>query len=208
MTLSVIGAGFGRTGTLSIKTALETLGLGTCHHMEAVFTQPAQPSYWRAAVDGQPVYWDEVFAGYRSAVDWPSAHFWHELSAHYPQAKILLSVRPEKSWWNSFSGTIKKLLDMRESIPDDYVREILDMAYEMIAVQTFGGAMDDERQVLAAFQRRIDEVTERIPSARLLVYDVAEGWEPLCRFLGLPSPAEPFPHVNNHEEFWQTFGGN
>lgn len=97
---------------------------------------------------------------------------------------------------------------MRDSIADEHLRSILDMAYRLIAEQTFGGAMDDRQQVPAAFQRRIDEVTARIPPARLLVYDVVEGWELLCGFLGLPPPGEPFPHVNNHEEFWQTFGGN
>ena len=206
MTLSVIGAGFGRTGTLSIKTALENLEFGPCHHMEEVFTKPGQLPFWRAAVAGEKVDWDAVFAGYSSAIDWPSTHFWRELSDYYPDAKILLSLRPPETWWKSFSGTIKKLLEIRNSVPDEYIRSVLDMAYEMIALQTFGGSMDDEAIVMAAYQKRIDEVTEAIPAERLLIFDVTEGWTPLCKFLHQPVPDEDFPKINSAEEFWKTFG--
>lgn len=207
MTLKVIGAGFGRTGTLSIKMALEILGLGPCHHMEEVFTQPSQPPYWRAAVDGRLPRWDEVFSGYRSSIDWPSTHYWRELAAFYPGAKVLLSVRPAERWYDSFSGTIQKLLENRDSVPNENVRSILDWASEMIAKQTFGDNMQDRDAVIEAYQRRIDEVTAAIPADRLLVFDVTEGWAPLCRFLELPIPQAEFPRVNNHDEFWQTFGG-
>ncbi len=136
MTLSVIGAGFGRTGTMSTKLALEILGHGPCHHMEEVFTNPEQLPHWRAAVDGHPVDWDQALAGYHSAIDWPSTHYWRELADYYPDAKILLSVRPAEVWWNSFSDTIAKFLENRDSVPDKYVRSILDMAHKMITEQT------------------------------------------------------------------------
>lgn len=207
MTLSVIGAGFGRTGTLSTKVALETLGLGPCHHMEEVFVNPAQLPYWRAAMNGEAVDWGEVFSGFAAAVDWPSTHFWRELAAYYPQAKILLNVRPPEIWCNSFFTTIKKLLETKDAIADDYVRSILDMAYKMIAEETFGNSMHDRQRLLAAYQQRIDEVTASIAPERLLVFDVAEGWEPLCRFLERPVPDVEFPRTNNQQEFWQTFGG-
>ena len=207
MTLKVIGAGFGRTGTLSIKMALETLGLGPCHHMEEVFTRSSQPAFWRAAVDGRLPDWDEVFNGYHASIDWPSTHYWRELAAFYPQAKILLSVRPAERWADSFAGTIARLLEGRHSVPDAGVRSILDWAYDMIAKQTFGDNLHDRGAVIAAYQRRIDEVTAEIPADRLLVFDVTEGWGPLCGFLELPIPQEEFPRVNNHDEFWQTFGG-
>lgn len=208
MTLSLIGAGFGRTGTKSTKLALETLGYGPCHHMEEVFTNQDQLPHWRAAVDEQAVDWERAFAGYRSAIDWPSTHYWRELADYYPQAKVLLSVRPAEVWWNSFSGTIAKLLEIRESVPDDYVRSILDMANKMIAEQTFGNEMRDKKSALIAFQKRIDDVSQAIPAERLLVFDVAQGWEPLCEFLDLPVPREDFPKTNSREEFWETFGGN
>ena len=208
MTLSVIGAGFGRTGTLSLKVALETLNLGPCHHMEEVFTNPGQLPFWKAAIDGKDMDWDQVFAGFSSTVDWPSTHYWRELSEHYPQARVLLSVRPVEIWCKSFAATIRKLLEMKDSIPDEYVRSILDMAYQMIAVETFDDAMHDEDRLRAAFQQRIDEVTASIDSERQLVFDVAEGWGPLCRFLDRPVPDVEFPNINNQEEFCKTFGGS
>ncbi len=208
MTLSVIGAGFGRTGSMSTKLALETLGLGLCHHMEEVFVNPEQLPHWRAAVDGQPVDWDQAFAGYHSAVDWPSTHYWRELADYYPDAKILLSVRPAEVWWNSFSGTIAKLLEIRDSVPDKYVRSILDMANKMITEQTFANGMHDKKSALITYQKRIDDVTRVIPSRRLLMFDVAQGWKPLCEFLELPVPDAAFPKTYVRDEFWKTLGGN
>ena len=207
MTLSVIGAGFGRTGTLSTKLALETLGLGPCHHMEEVFTHPEQLPYWRAAIDGQPVDWEQAFAGYHSTIDWPSTHYWRQLADYFPDAKILLGVRPAEVWWNSFEKTIAKLLEIRQSIPDEYVRSFLDMANKMITEQTFGNQMHDKKSALIAYQQRIDDVTRAIAAERLLVFDVAQGWEPLCEFFDRPIPQEEFPKTNSRDEFWKTFGG-
>ena len=103
MALEVIGAGFGRTGTESMKQALEILGLGPCHHMREVMSNPAQLALWRAAARGELPDWDEAFAGYRSAVDWPSAYFWRAVCAHYPEAKVLLTGRSAESWYESMS---------------------------------------------------------------------------------------------------------
>lgn len=208
MALSVIGAGFGRTGTLSIKMALEHLGLGPCHHMEEVFENPAQLPFWQAAADGQAVDWDEVFTDYHASIDWPSAHYWRQLAEFYPDAKVLLSVRPVERWWSSFSSTIKKILEIRETIPVEYPRAVSDMGYKIIAEQTFAGAMDDKTAVLAAFQKRIEEVRQTIPAERLLIFDVTEGWLPLCNFLNLPVPDIEFPRSNSKDEFWASFGND
>ena len=207
MALSVIGAGFGRTGTMSIKMALEHLGLGPCHHMEEVFGNPAQLPNWLAAAQGQQVDWDDVFTGYGSAVDWPSAHYWRELAEVYPNSKILLSVRPAERWWESFSGTIKKILEIRDTIPEEYPRSVANMGYKIIAEQTFSNAMDDKAKVLSAFQKRIEDVKQAIPAERLLIFDVSEGWAPLCKFLNLPVPDGEFPRSNSKSEFWDDFGG-
>lgn len=207
MALSVIGAGFGRTGTMSIKMALEHLGLGPCHHMEEVFGNPAQLPNWLAAAKGQQVDWDDVFTGYGSAVDWPSAHYWRELAEVYPNSKILLSVRPAERWWESFSGTIKKILEIRDTIPEEYPRSVANMGYKIIAEQTFSNAMDDKAKVLSAFQKRIEDVKQAIPAERLLIFDVSEGWAPLCKFLNLPVPDGEFPRSNSKGEFWEDFGG-
>jgi hypothetical protein len=207
MPLSVIGAGFGRTGTMSIKMALEQLGLGPCHHMEEVFANPAQLPHWLAAADGQKVDWDEVFIGYNSTIDWPSAHYWRDLANVYPDSKILLSVRSTNRWWESFSGTIKTILQNKDSIPDEHPRSVINMAYKIIVEQTFGGALNDKAVVLSEYQKRIDDVKQAIPADRLLIFDVTEGWAPLCEFLNLPIPDGDFPRSNSRDEFWEVFGG-
>ena len=206
MALSVIGAGFGRTGTLSIKMALEHLGLGPCHHMVDVFANPEQLPHWQAAADGQPVDWDEVFAGYTAATGWPSAHYWRELADKYPNSRILLSVRPAEHWWKSFSNTIGTMLEIRSAVSNEYFRSATAMAHKIIAEQTFGSAMNDKTAALFALQKRIDEVRHAIPSERLLIFDVLDGWEPLCKFLNLPVPDSDFPCRNSKNEFLNAFG--
>src|SRR5271168_2365452 len=117
MTLEVIGSGFGRTGTMSLKRALDQLGFGPCHHMEEVFANPGQVPHWQALAAGQAVDWNLVFAGYRSQVDWPGAHYWRELAAAYPRAKVIHTERPEQLWWKSFSATIAVVLGSYQDMP-------------------------------------------------------------------------------------------
>ena len=207
MSLSVINAGFGRTGTMSIKMALEKLGLGPCHHMEEVIKNPSQLSHWEKAANGEEVNWDDVFQGYKSAVDWPSAHYWKELAEFYPESKVLLSVRPAELWWDSYSSTIEKLLKMKDEITEEYPRSVMTMADKIITQQTFGNSSENKDLVLAAFQNRINEVKDVIPENRLLIYQVTDGWLPLCDFLGVPIPKCDFPRSNNKVEFWEVFGG-
>src|SRR4051812_27675108 len=202
MPLSVIGAGLGRTGTLSLKLALERLGLGLCHHMREVFRHPRLLRHWQDAAAGRPVAWEEVFAGYRSTIDWPSTHFWRELAAAYPEAKIVLTVRPEAAWWASFSRTIPLLLRRQTEVSDPHVRGVLAMATAIVVEQTMGGRPDDEATALACYRRRVLEVIAEVVPEHLLVFDVAEGWAPLCGFLGLPLPDGPLPRTNSLEEFW------
>ncbi len=205
MTLSVIGAGFGRTGTNSIKKALEQLGLGPCHHMEEVFENRAQLPHWQLAADGQTVNWEEVFEGYHSTIDWPSAHYWRELAAYYPEAKVLLSVRPFERWWSSFTGTIKQVLENKDTITDEHTRAVASMAYTIIAEDTFSGMMSDKDTAYLAYQKRIDDVKQAISADRLLIFDVSEGWGPLCAFLNLPEPQVDFPRSNSTVDFNESF---
>jgi hypothetical protein len=204
--LAVIGSGFGRTGTASLKRALETLGFGPCHHMEEVMAHPEQVAHWQAYVAGEPVQWDEVFNGYRSQVDWPGANVWRELAQAYPDAKVIHSVRPEEAWWKSFSATIGKFFTIYKGMPmPPHVAAMLDAMHVAIVQRTLGGEPTDRERVLAAYRRRTEEVRAALPPDRLLVFDVAEGWAPLCAFLDVPVPDEPFPRVNSAEEFWQFF---
>lgn len=196
MALQLIGAGFGRTGTESMKRALEQLGLGPCHHMTEVLADPKQRTQWRAAAHGETVDWDEVLAGYRSAVDWPSAFFWRELSAQYPQAKILLTVRDPADWYRSFSNTILAAIGDRS--PDE-------LGPKLIGERVFGGRGADRDHAIAVYERNIAEVQAAFPPDRLLTYHVGDGWEPLCRFLALPVPDTPFPRTNSTAEFNKAF---
>jgi hypothetical protein len=206
--LLVIGSGFGRTGTKSLKVALEQLGFGPCHHMHENIERPELVSHWQNVAAGKPVDWKEVFAGYRSQVDWPGAHVWRELSAAFPDAKVIHSVRPEDVWWNSFSKTIGKLgITYQQMQLPPHIRNMTDAAFEMIGKQTFDGKMADRNAALAVYNLRTRQVREAIPPERLLVFDVAEGWEPLCRFLNVPVPNRPFPHLNLRADFWEALGG-
>ena len=201
MGLKIVGAGFGRTGTNSLKLALEQLGFGPCHHMFEVADHPEQLPYWQAAARGDLPDWDALFADYGSCIDWPAARYWREIAAHYPDAKVLLSVRPAEKWIKSVHATIyPAMFERGEAVPAE-TRARRDMAYEIIVEQTFGGRLDDAEHAMATFRAHTAEVRAVIAPKRLLVYDVAEGWEPLCEFLGVAMPDGPFPRINSSEEF-------
>ncbi len=205
MTLDVIGAGVGRTGTYSLKLAINQLGFGPCHHMEEVLiNRPTQVPLWAAASKGNPD-WAAIFKGYRSAVDWPTAGFFRELHRAYPNAKFILTDRRTESWVESFSQTIYKLLGAVDHAPPD-MREWLHMAKSVIARTGFPDGLDISG-LTRAFEAHIAAVKAAIPARQLLVYDVKEGWGPLCAFLGVPEPAEPFPRTNNRAEFWDRVSG-
>jgi len=201
MSLKVVGSGFGRTGTLSLKLALEELGFGPCHHMSELSQNPDQLPYWRQAAVGHLPDWNEVFAGYASCVDWPAARFWREIADHYPDAKVLHSVRPAETWFGSVQATIYPRMCGWPDAPAGRRRDNMEMARRLIVEQTFGGRLDDRDHALAVFRAHTDEVRRTIAPQRLLVFDVAEGWEPLCRFLDVPVPATDFPRSNTTAEY-------
>jgi hypothetical protein len=201
MTLKVIGAGLGRTGTLTLKAALEQLGLGPCHHMVEVFAYMEQADFWRRAAEGESVDWEEIYANYPATVDWPSCHFWRQLSDRYPDAKMLLTVRDPERWWESMSETIVKAMRAGAADPDAGRRQAMRFAELIISEQAFAGDYSRENAI-AAFNRHNAAVRAAIPAERLLVYEVSQGWAPLCAFLGVPVPDTPFPRTNSREEFW------
>jgi hypothetical protein len=207
MTLKVIGSGFGRTGTMSTKTALEQLGFGPCHHMIEVMNNPAQPAHWKAVAVGEQVDWNEVFAGYEAQVDWPGAHVWEKTAAAFPEAHVLHTERPEADWWNSFSVTIGKFFTLYETLPlPPHIRDISDVMTGSFMKETFSDHTDRD-QAIAAYRRNNEKVRAKIPADRLLIFNVADGWAPLCRFLDVPVPATPFPRSHPRDEFWAHFGG-
>lgn len=208
MGLKVIGSGFGRTGTKSLKEALEILGFGPCHHMYEVLDNLDQVPTWNALAHGESRDWEAVFDGYSSQVDWPGAHYWQQTMSAFPDAKIVHSIRPAEKWWASFDKTIGKLLESypQMDLPPP-VREILDMNRTFIGEATFGGKFRERDVAIAAFEKRTADVRNAVPADRLLVFDVAQGWEPLCAFLEVPAPNEPFPHHNLRGDFWEILGG-
>jgi hypothetical protein len=196
MGLSVIGAGFGRTGTMSLKLALEQLGFGPCYHMIEVIKEPAVRSRpWEAAADGQKVDWEAVFDGFASCVDWPGATFYRQLADAYPDAKVILTVRDPESWYRSTQATIFAR-PMPENADDPWGR----MVGKVIG-RLFDHRMRDHDRLIAEFNRHNDEVRRAISADRLLVYEIAEGWAPLCAFLGVDVPDGPMPKANTTEEF-------
>ena len=198
MALKVVGAGFGRTGTLSLKTALEKLGFGPCYHMMEVFPRPEHVGMWHRLAFENQIDWEALFAGFQATVDWPSARWWREIADHYPNAKVLLSVRDPEAWYKSMIETIYQ--PMKSSAPDD-APELLRMQNQMVRKailgETFDNRFEDKAHALEVFARHTQEVRDAIAPSRLLVFDVREGWAPLCRFLDVPIPDEPFPRLND-----------
>lgn len=193
MTLKVIGTGFGRTGTESMREALGILGFGPCHHMHEVIAHEHQKQMWRAKVQGAPLSWDEIFEGYNSCVDWPSAYYWRDLIAAYPQAKVILTHRSAESWWASFEKTI--LAGLSKST------DPLSLGLALIRDKVFGGKMDDKAHAMACYEANVKAVRDTVPAARLLVHEIGDGWGPLCAHLGVPVPAVDYPSSNNAEAF-------
>lgn len=200
MTLQVISAGFGRTGTMSLKIALETLGFGPCHHMEEVVANgPTQVPLWEAALAGTPDF-SAIYNGYNSAVDWPTAAFWKELADAYPDAKIILSSRSAESWYNSFSETLLATVQDTENWPAP-ARPWFEMATKVLK-RSLGDDWSRDA-VMAAFNVQEARVKAALSPERLLVHAAKDGWEPLCQFLGCDVPAEPYPRTNSKEEFFE-----
>ena len=201
MTLKVIGAGLGRTGTASLKVALEQLLGGRCYHMSECFGNPANPPLWLEAAHGRPD-WDAIFKDYVATVDYPACGFWRQLADRYPEAKVLLTVRDPDRWFES----------TRETILSEGIRELVamtpDQAFFNEAVfKDYVGHFGDRAFITDYFRRHNEAVIAAIPKERLLVYEVEQGWGPLCAFLGLPEPATPFPHVNTRTDFEAMMAG-
>jgi hypothetical protein len=200
MTLRIVGAGLGRTGTLSLKLALEKLLAAPCYHMMELFVHPEHVVPWHAAARGDMPDWNALFAGYAAAVDWPAAAFWPEISAAFPDAIVLLSVRDPESWWHSASTTI--FPKSKEQVGTEWHAMV-----EAIFATRFTAELENRQACIDAFTRHNARVRESVPAQRLLEWKAADGWPPLCNALGLPIPPEPFPRVNTKEEFLNRHSG-
>lgn len=195
MTLAVIGAGLGRTATFSLKFALEHLGFGPCYHMSEVFAGARRNvPLWLDVVAGRPD-WDTIFDGFHSTTDYPACTYWRELAEHYPRAKVILTVRDADSWFESVSETI-----FSDAMQGNLKGTPIGAMMQGVIFDAFGDKIGDRAFMTDWFVRRNAEVMEALSPERLLVFSPKEGWEPLCAFLGVPVPAEPFPRVNSRDE--------
>ena len=206
MALKLIGAGFGRTGTLSLKGALEELGFGKCYHMRETFANAGDAAIWQAAAEGKPVDWDALLEDYQATVDWPGCTFYRTLMERYPDAKVLLNVRDPEAWYKSASDTIYRASRPRfpRSLVPFFVpplRRLIRVTEAVIWQKTFNNRFEDKAYALKVFNDHVEEVKRVVPAERLLVYEVKEGWNPLCAFLGVPVPDKPFPRLNDSASF-------
>jgi hypothetical protein len=203
MSLRVVGAGVGRTGTHSLKLALERLLGGPCYHMLEVFQHPDHVPVWHRAVLGDMPDWNAFLAGFVATVDWPAASFWRELSAANPDAVVLLSVRDDaEQWWQSADQTIFEVT-RRDAPPE--LAEWHQMWVDLARTR-FTSQLEDREAAITAYERHNAEVRATAPPDRLVEWHPSDGWEPICTALGLAVPDEPFPHVNTTADFRAMVG--
>ncbi|WP_324751801.1 sulfotransferase family protein [Roseovarius sp. Pro17] len=195
MTLKVIGAGFGRTGTASLKVALEALFKAPCYHMSEVLGNAGHIDQWLDAATGKPD-WNSIFGNYVATVDFPAANYWRELADAYPQAKIILSVRDADSWFQSTQKTI-----FSKSLQTLYAGTKWGRMIKATIDDRLGCDINDGDAAIAAFHAHNARVTDAFGPERLLTFEAKDGWAPLCQFLDMPVPDEAFPHINSKEEF-------
>ncbi len=209
MALTVIGAGFGRTGTNSLKIALEILESQPCHHMREVFPSENQINWFHNKANGEFINWDEVFENFGSAVDWPSSAYYRELAEYYPESKVILSVRNPDKWYDSTKETIYFI---STAVPkwilffSSKKRRIYEMIQNTIWQGVFDGKFEDRDYAIAVFNNHVKAVKSSIPEDRLLIHEAKDGWKPLCEFLGKPIPDESYPRVNEAKDFKKQIG--
>ena len=201
MDMDVIGAGFGRTGTLSLKIALEMLGRGPCLHMLPLLDDPERAALFARAAEGDLSSLDKALEGHRSTVDWPGTYFWRELIERHPDAKVVLTVRDPQKWYDSAHSTIFQAAQSAPREGDDSVTAGLAMIRSLIWEGTFGGRFADREHAVRVFTEHNEAVRRAVPADRLLEFEVAQGWQPLCDFLGVPVPDAPFPRANDSATF-------
>ena len=199
MTLKVVGAGLGRTGTLSLKLALEHIGLGPCYHMSEMLSQiRSHLPLWVESAKGNP-QWDTIFANYQSSTDYPGCMFWRDLVTKYPDAKVILSTRDADKWFESGAATVFSPEHRAQFEGNPQMAEF----FQLTVFGDLGDSLGDRARMVDYFNRWNQAVIDEVSPDKLLVYRAGDGWEPLCEFLGVPVPAEPYPRVNSREEMTQ-----
>jgi hypothetical protein len=211
--MKVIGAGFGRTGTMTLKAALEELGVGPCYHMiEVLWGDTSRLPLWQAAANGEDVDWQAVFAGFEATVDWPGCTFYEPLMEVFPEAKVLLTVRDPDAWYESAKNSIYASLiagrkgELKGGTNTPPSPEAFAMISALIWEGTFHGRFEDRAYAIEVFNRHNEDVRRKVPAERLVVHEVKEGWQPLAEMLGVEAPDTPFPRLNDKEAFREMVG--
>lgn len=218
MAIQIIGAGFPRTGTTSLKRAVEILGFTKCYHMKELLVNPDMLPYWQELEETGNTDWDTLYEGYMGSVDFPCYPFYKEHLKRYPEAKVILTVRPFESWYNSLYNTVwqagpqnlqEKLQMMARMAFNPRLRKAIKcikFVRRYLWEKQFQGNFEDKSFVEDIFRDHLEAVKAYVPAHQLLVYDIRDGWEPLCQFLGIPVPKEPLPHLNKKEDFKSMLG--
>ncbi|ADD41821.1 sulfotransferase family protein [Stackebrandtia nassauensis] len=193
--LTVIGASFGRTGTASVRFALEQLGFGPCHHIRHLFASDRHARDWLRVAEGEPADWHRLLFGFAATIAWPASCYWRELAEANPSAKVLLVHRDPSDWYASVARTLYRRRPKRPVAERDRVFE------RLIWNGVFDGRFTDPRHAMDVYRDHYREVRATIPSDRLIEVDAAKGWPPLCEELGVPVPDETFPHANATGEY-------
>lgn len=213
MSIKVIGAGFPRTGTNSLKRSLEMLGISKCYHMKELLTHPDQLQLWLQLENTGTTDWDTLYNGFQGSVDFPCYPFYRQHLDRYPDAKVILTVRDFESWYKSVKSTIwtagpqnlgEKLVMVGRMLTNPRVKKVVNcikFVKRMFWQKQFQGRFEDKSYTEEVFNRHIEEVKDYVPAEQLLVYDIRDGWGPLCEFLQVPAPTEPLPHLNKRENF-------
>lgn len=214
MSLKVIGTGLGRTGTHSLKIALTHLGFGECYHMVELFQKPEGLKYFQNAEKGKEVDWNKLFLNFQSTVDYPGARYFRQITDFYPDSKIIHTYRDPEEWYESAVKTILKAggLTIKQyirfaahfTVSDEVRKRLPVLIYNKKLMKLeFGNDINDKRKIIKKFEQHTEEVIKKIDSSRLLICNIKEGWEPICKFLNVPVPSEKFPHSNTHDEFYK-----
>ncbi|MCB8978556.1 MAG: sulfotransferase family protein [Ardenticatenaceae bacterium] len=208
MSLKIIGSGFGRTGTLSLKAALEILGFGPCYHMQEVIKRPSHIKKWQQIGRGKSVPWQSIFRHFQATVDYPASTYYRELLAAYPDAKVIHTVRDPERWYDSTAETIFRSMHglpfWAYKLPWP-MGNFIDLQEQIVWQGVFNGRFLDRTYAIQRFHEYTEEVKQNVPPEKLLIFQVKDGWEPLCNFLELPVPGVPFPRVNDRENILRQF---
>jgi len=213
MSIKIIGAGLPRTGTNTLKQSLETLGYTKTYHMKNLIVNPDNLHYWLSLENNETPNWDELYEGYQGTVDFPAYAWYKEHMVQYPEAKVIMTVRPFEGWYASIQSTVwqagpqtvpEKITMMTKLLFNPRLREVIKcvkLAKRMIFAKHLQGKFADKAFAEKVFNQHMEDVKAHVPPEKLLVYNVRDGWGPLCNFLDVPEPAEPLPHLNKRENF-------